>query len=115
MGLAHVMYFHHDGIRDAKESDEKWDELRPEVGEAVLKLCLDPDEKIVPPAERERVTSEKVGHHSNAANFCDKVHASEQEVYAWSGNRLAKLGDLSDEEFRGILQQVMEEKSRRDL
>jgi hypothetical protein len=115
MGFAHVMYFHHDGIRDAEDSDEKWDELRSELGEAVLKLCLDPDERMIPPGKKERVTSEEVGRHSNAANFCDKPHSTEQEVYAWSGNRLAKLGDLSDDEFRGILQQVMIEKGRRDL
>lgn len=109
------MYFHHDGIRDAKGSGEKWDELRPELGEAVLKLCLDPDEMLIAPGEKKRVTSEGVGHHSNTANFCGKVHSTEQETYAWSGNRLAKLGDLSDDEFRGILRQVMIEKSRRDL
>lgn len=68
-----------------------------------------------PLGEQKRVTSERVGNHSSTVNFCGKVHSTEQEAYAWSGNRLAKLRDLSDDEFRGILRQVMIEKSRRDL
>jgi len=112
MGKAHILYLYDDGISPSL-TDDKREKLRSQVGEGVLKVCTDPDFGLLPSGETIRKTSAKVGHHMNAINFCSTLRSTEAEVFSWSENRLAKMEDLDDDEFRRLFEQVRHEKQRR--
>jgi hypothetical protein len=117
MGRAYIVYLYDNEIRKAARSEEKWEELSPELGDAILSVCLDPDEKLMPEEgilkKVQRVTSHRLGNHANSVNSCDRAHTDDLNVYGWSGNRLAELSDLEDGEVRDVLAEVMEEARKR--
>jgi hypothetical protein len=113
MGMAHLLYIYDDGIRDAADDADAHEQIASQVGTGVLKLCLDPDYRSLPSGEIVRVTRASTEGHGNAINHCDRVHAGGEEVYMWSGNRLASIGDLDDDELERLSEIVSEERRRR--
>jgi hypothetical protein len=118
MAHTYLVYIYDHELRRAQRSEEKWKDLCPEIGDAVLTVCVDPETTMEPEdgvLREVRKTSHKVGNNSNAVNFCDKVHAGQLEVYGWAGNRLASIEDLHDDELRDVSEKVSEEMRRRGL
>ena len=107
MGYARVLWVYEDGVRAASESQERWDELRPAVGEAVLKVCTEM------PIGDDQVSA-PVLSHANCVNLCDVAHSTETKVYLWGENCLRPLRQLNDERFALVEQIVQEERKRRE-
>ena len=119
MGYTHLVYIYESvDLQKAEHSEQTWKELCPEIGDAILTVCIDPETKMVPRdgvLREVRKTDHRVGNKANAVNFCDRVHAGQVEVYGWSGNRLSHIEDLHDDEIRDIFEEVTEEMRRRGL
>lgn len=118
MGRAHLIYIYDHELEKAKRSEKKWKDLCPEIGDAILTVCVDPDTKIEPQdgvLREVRETSHRLGDQVNAVNFCDRVHAGQLEVYGWAGNRLSHIEDLYDDEVREVFEEITEEMRRRGL
>jgi hypothetical protein len=109
-----VTWLYDDSIRDATADTARWERIKAEVGEAVLKICLDPqmafDER---PMETKPITYHPIGNSVNGANLCDKVHSTEERLYLWSGNRLRPLYRLSERELGEVARLVAAERAVR--
>ena len=61
---------------------------------------------------KRRVTSAPVENHTNAVEFCDKIHSTWVSLYL-SGNCLRRVDSLDDEDFLEVEKLVLEERRRR--
>lgn len=110
MGYAKILWIYEDGIQDADRSPEGWSRLRPEVGEAVLKVCLDQSRD----AEGQRIhSSHAVGPHSNCVNYVDEVHSTHERLYLWVANCLRPLEQLDEDELSAAERALRKERERR--
>ena len=100
MGHAHILYIYNDGIRDVKNQPDKHPEYAKAVGEAVLKLCLNPDYASTPEGQ-ERVTWHSVFNHGNCVEYAGEVHSTDALCYVWLRNGLRTLDQLNDDELDG--------------
>ncbi len=114
MGVAYVAWIYDDSIRGATPSPGLWTQLKYQLGEALLKLCLRPDVAFDDRTmQKERVTFHSVGHSANGANLCDQVHSSEERAFLWAGNRLQTLRQLSNEGLETLAGLVLAEQEAR--
>ena len=112
MAMAHLLFVFDDGIVHAKDSEIGFTRFAKALGEAVLKLCLEPIREWTESGLR-RVTSAQVLYYGNCVNWVDEVHSMEQRVYLWSGNCLRPLGKLSDGELQNAQDRLDDERRRR--
>ena len=64
-----------------------------------------------------RISSHELGHISNAVDYGDEIHGTEEEVYAWIGNKLANIDNLHDVAFKlfeGIVKEVRHRRDRKN-
>jgi hypothetical protein len=108
MPMAHLLFVFDDGIVQAKVSEIGFTRHAVALGEAVLKLCLEPIREWTESGLR-RVTSATVLNHGNCVNWVDEVQSMEQRVYMWSGNCLRPLAKLSDDELQNAKDLLDEE------
>lgn len=101
MGYAHLISVHEDGIRKAKQHPEEAPKYADAVGEAVLKLCLDPD-MMQTPEGLQPVTSTDVFNHGGCINHAAKLHSTDEQIFVWAGNCLRTLDQMSDEDLEGV-------------
>jgi len=110
MGYGRIFVVYEDGIQEAERSVEAWDRLRPEVGEAVLKVCFDRTLSL----EGERVfESHRVGHHGNCVTHVDEKHGTDEELYLWGLGCLRPLGKLHDSDLDRAEELLSAERRRR--
>ena len=106
MGYARLIWIYEDALEDVAPGDERWESLQSELGEGILKLIQDVRSYAVPGGKRR--TSQSLGHTSNAINYCDEVHSSDDRLYLWSGNRLVPLQKADPDELP-LAQKLLEE------
>ena len=111
MPMAHLLFVFDDGIVQAKVSEIGFTRHAVALGEAVLKLCLEPVREWTD-SGLGRVTSATVLNYGNCAHWVDEVHSMEQRVYMWSGNCLRPLAKLSDDELQ-IAKVLLDGETRR--
>jgi hypothetical protein len=104
MGYAIVLWVYEDAIRDCERSKEIWESYRPDVGEAVLQVCI---------GGKHDVESAPIKNHGNAVNRFAELHSTWLTPIAWSGNRLAHLSQLNDVEFHAFYEKIQKESRRR--
>ncbi|MHC4799399.1 MAG: hypothetical protein ACYTF1_22420 [Planctomycetota bacterium] len=86
--------------------------LSEELGEAIVNLCVDISYYGRPGSGKRRMTHQP-GHIENGVVYCGEPHSTDEQVYAWIGNRLANLQDMYIDEFEVIEKLVAYERSRR--
>ena len=111
MAMAHLLFVFDDGIVHARNSEIGFTRYAEALGEAVLKLCLEPIREWTESGLR-RVTSATVLNYGNCAHWVDEVHSTEQRVYMWSANCLRPLAKLSEDELQNA-QDILDEERRR--
>lgn len=104
MGYAIVLWIYEDAIRDCERSTEIWERCRPDIGEAVLQVCI---------GGQHGVKSAPIRNHGNAVNRFGALHSTWLTPIVWSGNRLAHLSRLDDKEFESLYEEIQEERKRR--
>ncbi len=112
MGYTKILWIYEDGLKEASESREKWEKYKEEIGQAVLKLCLDPD-YISTPNGLKTVKSHKVFNNFNCVNLCDDIDSRDHRLYVWQGNCLKPFSDLNNEEMVKAEGLLTKEKKRR--
>ena len=112
MPMAHLLFVFDDGIVQAKVSEIGFTRHAVALGEAVLKLCLEPIREWTESGLK-RVTSAQVLNYEKCANWVDEVDSTEQRVYMWSRNCLRPLAELSDDELQNAKAMLDEERRRR--
>jgi hypothetical protein len=112
MPTAHLLFVFDDCIVHAKNSEIGFARYAGALGEAVLKLCLEPIREWTENGLG-RVTSATLLNHGNCVNWVDEVHSMEQRFYSWSGNCLRPLAKLSDGELQNATDLLDEERRRR--
>jgi len=106
MGQKHILWVIEDGISRTKEKPEA-------LGEAVLKVCLNPDFAPTPDGQGlERVWWRSVLGVS-CVNWVDDVHQSDIRLYLWGGNCLRPIRKLDDEDLEQAAALLQEEIERR--
>lgn len=116
MGYSHLISVHEDGIRNVKQHPEEAAKYVEAVGEAILKLCLDPD-MMQTPKGLQPVTSGDVFNHGGCINHAATVHSTDEQVFVWAGNGLRTLDQLSDEDLDGarrLFEDLFEKRKKRD-
>jgi len=88
------------------------EELKAELGEAVIKLCVDPS-YYASVGGGKRCTHHQLGHTGNGVIYCGEPHSTNEHLYAWIGNRLSRVEELHNVEFEVIERLVGDEKARR--
>jgi hypothetical protein len=99
MGRAYITYVYDDAIRGATNSPEEWKKISSELGDAILKLCLTPEQHYDDKEGLVRIKDHKIGAGSNALNFVDDVHSSDDRLYLWSQNCFRPLNRLPDDDL----------------
>jgi hypothetical protein len=112
MGYTNILLVRDDAIRDAKSSNEVRKKLETEIGAGVIKVCLHPDYEPTE-AGNLRIRDAALLNHGNGLSWVEEVHSSERGVYAWMGNCLRSIADLSDEELAVIKEMVDQQTSSR--
>jgi hypothetical protein len=112
MAMVHLLFVFDDGIVLAKNSEIGFIRYAEALGEAVLKLCLEPIREWTESRLR-RPTSATVLNYENCANWVDEVDSTEQRVYMWSRNCLRPIAGLSDDELQNAKAMLEEERRRR--
>jgi len=106
MGYKHIVWVNEDGMR------QKTAGLEQAFGQALLKVCLNPDYAHAPEGP-ERVWWADVGNHGGCINWVDEVHQSDSRLYLWDGNCLRPLRKLDDEALQQAAALLQEEIKRR--
>ena len=104
MGLAHIMVVRDDAIRNAKVSEEQ--KLETAVGAAVVQLCLDPDYEETAEGHV-RITDAAVLNHPNGISCVGEVGSLDVQVFAWIGNCLRPIAELSQEDL-DLIKKIVE-------
>jgi hypothetical protein len=112
MGCTKILWIYEDGLKEATESVEKWEKYKEEIGQAVLKLCLDPD-YISTPNGLKSVKSHRVFNNINCVNLSDNVDSKDHRLYVWQGNCLKPFSYLNNEEVVKVEYLLSKEKKRR--
>ena len=105
MGYTYLLGVSDDCIRDKPEDWHR------EIGDAVVKICLDVAYYAKPDGTRRRDAT--VRNYGGCVRFCDEVHSTDTAVFVWGRNRLAPLRDATDDELTLIESLVSEERTRR--
>lgn len=100
MGHAHILTIHEDGIRSVKQHPDDRRKYRDAIGDAVLKLCLNPD-MMETPEGPQPVTSEAVLNQDGCVRHDARIHSTDEHVFIWAGNCLRTLNQLDDEQVEG--------------
>ena len=79
MHIGHILFVYNDGIRGAKDENANINEYVKAIGEAVLKVCLDPVYESTPEG-LERRTNHSVLNHGNCINWVEEIHSSETAI-----------------------------------
>jgi hypothetical protein len=87
------------------------DGWKRDIGEAVLKVCLDVVHFANPDGTRRRDAT--VGNYGSCVAYCAEVDTSDTEVYLWSGNRLCAIREAGDGELHTVENIVSDERARR--
>jgi hypothetical protein len=96
MGYAKILFLFEDAVRDAQSSETEFARLVPIVGDAVLNLCVRPQNYWDINASRmAELRSRAVGPMGNAVNLAGTLHSSDSEVFLWHRNGLRSLSELS--------------------
>lgn len=110
-----IIYVDDDAIRDAQHSKDKWEKIRLEVGDAVLRSCLDPVY-----VDGKRVRNYSIGKNMGSLSFVDRVlsvnvGSEKWKLYVWNDSGLNIVSELSQAELTIIRKLIDEEiKSRAD-
>jgi hypothetical protein len=96
MGMHHILSINDDALSLNKE---KKTELAQATGDAVVKLCIDPQFGHLNGPELERVKSENILNCGNAARYADEVHYTETAIFVWCQGILRPLRELAPEEL----------------
>ena len=100
MGYSYIMHIYEDGIKESKPSKEIEKKLKSEIGEAVIKLCLNPEYDYGAVEDAGKITTEKIGTITNGINLIDEVHSTENKLYLWAGNCLRPIKDLHKKDLK---------------
>jgi hypothetical protein len=111
MGHSYIVSISADEL-DAASNPDVRSKLSIELGEAIVNLCVDVSYYGRPGSGKRRI-SHQLGHTGNGVVYCGEPHSTDEHVYAWIGNRLARLHDLHIVEFEVIEKLVADERSRR--
>lgn len=85
--------------------------MSEQLGEGVLRLTRDPG-YYYGMGSGSRRTTHRLGHTDNGTSYLGEVHASEQKVFLWIGNRLAPLDRLKPDEIAAARQLLSESHAR---
>jgi len=102
MGYSIIIWIYEDGIRDAEDSKEIWEKIKPEVGEATLKVCFG-------------TKYAEVRGFANCVNFCDEAHSTDAKLYLWNRNCLVPISKCNNEELKAARNIMDEEISFRKI
>jgi len=91
MGYESILWVFEDCVRDAERSPSERERLRPEWGEAVLRMC-NWDEN------RKARRSVGIGRGGNCFNRCDQPHSDHTRAYLWAENYLSRPDQLEDDQ-----------------
>lgn len=112
MGYAYIVWIYADAVDHLEPKSPDWVKSCEELGQAILKLTR--DVRYFAGAGSQRRTGHPFGHTSDAVNYCDEAHSTDQRVYIWSGNRLCKLSKARNDELEFAEKEFTQEKDRRD-
>lgn len=96
MGMAHILWVYEDGLT---LNSEKGDRLEAALGQAVFKLCMNPDYAATEHGTQ-RIRSHKVLNQFAGVCHLESVHSSDRRLFVWADNCLRGVGDLTDEELQ---------------
>lgn len=82
MGYQHIIHIEEDAI-----TQQEWERIKPELGEAVLQVILGTQKN----AKWANVLGQSCVH------LCDEVHSADSRAYLWALNCLRPLHALDDE------------------
>jgi hypothetical protein len=111
MGNYHIVSIAADGIHVIQDQDRN-PGLAQALGEAILKVCLDPDFAMVPYG-RERVTSAPVLRHGNCVSWVDEKHHTEARLYYAPSAFVRPIASCSLEELEEAKKLLDDELQRR--
>ncbi len=113
MGNAYILWIYEDAIRHATLNEDAKASYCKAVGEAVLKVCLEPDRELSPSGIKPVPYAGILQSNSNDVCLAGKQHSTWQQVYLWAGNCLTPLYDLTEERLRDAKCLVEDELKRR--
>ena len=108
MGQAHILCIREDALTLSKPSAD----LPAQVGDAVVRLCVEPEMHWTD-SGLQPTTWAAVGGCSNGIEHADEVHSSDQRLYIWVGNCLRPIHKVKNEDLQVAERLLLEEMRRR--
>ena len=113
MGKNHIILIREDAIRNARTEAERKG-YAAELGEQVLKLCLDPDMEQTPEGLVPRHTAH-IFDHGNGVDLVSSHHSRDTVVFYHGENCLRPLHQLKAQELDVIKGMIDAQIERNDL
>lgn len=113
MGHYHIISIDHDFIRDAKHESADVEAYKKGIGSAVLDLCVFSNPLSTYLGEVQKTTGRGILDRGVCLQLVDMVHSTQDRVYVFTGNRLDRLRELSDNELEKAIDLIQQEKNRR--
>lgn len=110
MGQTHILEVREDALRGL--TPETRTALASEIGEAVIKSTIDPDQMQTPEGLVE-VLDYKVGNHSGAIRRSAQVHSTELRPFVWAQNCLVDIADAHLDNLESAMKSIQDEIAKR--